>query len=356
MASGVQMPRADEGAQGQAEGRGEDVLAIENLHVEFQRGELRTHAVRGLNVTLRSGIITGVAGESGSGKSASAMAAMGLLPRGTKVTGSIRYRGQELLGLPERRLQRFRGGDVAMIFQETATALNPVIKVGAQLTMATKAHLQGSRPEIRERVRDSLSAVRLTDHDRVLHSYPHELSGGMCQRVVIAMALSCGSKVLLADEPTTALDVSVQGEILALLRSLVAERGLAVMMISHDLAVLAELCTDIVVMYRGEVVETGPVDVVLRSPVHPYTRALIDCLPRLRDQRASLPEIVRRPVQGSLEKGCRYRDRCPWASDVCLERPQLAPFESTDRWVRCLRAAELDAVAPSFPEEVPHHA
>jgi oligopeptide/dipeptide ABC transporter ATP-binding protein len=323
----------------------DDILAISDLHVEFRRGGQRTPAVRGLSVSLQAGRIVGVAGESGSGKTASALAAMGLLPDGTHVTGSIRYRGTELLGMPERLLRQCRGRDIAMIFQETATALNPVIRVGQQLTMATRAHFGGSRAQALDRVRAALADVQLRDADRVLRSYPHELSGGMCQRVIIAMALSCGSKVLLADEPTTALDVSVQEEILELIRGLVAERQLAVMMISHDLAVLAELCDELIVMYQGEVVETAAADVALRAPAHPYTKALLDCLPRLHGDRAALPEIAQRP---DLPGGCRFRSRCDFASDACREHPDLAPLGGRGdggRQVRCWHSDQVLAAS-----------
>lgn len=321
---------------------GEEMLQIDDLHVEFRRGTVRTEAVRGLGVSLRAGRILGVAGESGSGKTASALAAMGLLPTGTKVKGSIKFRGRELIGMSEKEWRRLRGRDVAMIFQETATALNPVIRVGSQLSMATRAHLQGSKQDVEERVLSALADVRLHDTDRVLRSYPHELSGGMCQRVIIAMALSCGSKVLLADEPTTALDVSVQEEILQLIQGLVVERQLAVMMISHDLAVLAEICDDLVIMYRGEVVESGAADAVLRAPAHPYTRALLECLPKLHGEGSALPELAQYERDAGIEGGCRFRGRCPWAAEVCTRHPALGPVAGMEgRSTRCWRSADL---------------
>jgi oligopeptide/dipeptide ABC transporter ATP-binding protein len=336
---------------------GEELLAISDLAVEFRRGGMRTAAVRGLSVSLRAGTIVGVAGESGSGKTASALAAMGLLPDGTRVAGSIRYRGTELLGLPEKQLRNYRGRHMAMIFQETATALNPVIRVGPQLMMATRAHFGGNRAQAAGRVRQALADVRLTDTERVLGSYPHELSGGMCQRVIIAMALTCGSRVLLADEPTTALDVSVQQEILDLIRGLVAERQLAVMMISHDLAVLAELCDELIVMYKGEVVETAAADVALRAPAHPYTKALLDCLPRLHGAGGELPEIPQRPDPPG---GCRFATRCDFATDACREHPRLAPAgePGSGRLARCWHSDLVLAAsgAPADPAGGPVHA
>jgi peptide/nickel transport system ATP-binding protein len=321
---------------------GEELLRIEDLAVEFRRGSARTRALSGVGLALRAGGVVGVAGESGSGKTTAALAAMGLLPYGTLVEGSVRYRGVELIGLSERELRRYRGRHLAMIFQETATALNPVMRVGEQLMMAARAHGSGGRAEARERVVAALADVRLVDADRVLASYPHELSGGMCQRVIIAMALSCGSRVLFADEPTTALDVSVQQEILDLLRGLVERRGLAVMMISHDLAVLAEVCDELVVMYRGQVVEEGAAQTVLRNPAHPYTRALLECLPRLHGDRAQLPELGAGRDGPVPADGCRFRSRCGYAIEVCEREPALEPVGGEEhRLARCWRSESV---------------
>jgi peptide/nickel transport system ATP-binding protein len=317
---------------------GEPVLRIDRLEVEFGGGPARTTALRGVSLTLDAGRVLGLAGESGCGKTTSALAAMGLLARGAVVRGSVWYRGTELLSLPEKELRRYRGSHLAMIFQETTTALNPVIRVGDQLMMAARTHAGGGKAEARERVVAALDDVRLADPERVMASYPHELSGGMGQRIIIAMALSCGSRVLFADEPTTALDVSVQEEILELIRGLVARRGLAVLMISHDLAVLADACDDIAVMYRGEIVESGPAGIVLGRPAHPYTRALLDCLPTLRDRRDLLPELPA-AAGGGARRGCAYVARCGWAVDACLEPPPLSPvLDGQPRLSRCWRS------------------
>jgi oligopeptide/dipeptide ABC transporter ATP-binding protein len=302
---------------------GEEVLAIEQLRVVFHRAGVRTEAVRGLSLSLRSGRVLGVAGESGSGKTTAALAAMGLLPAGTLVTGSIRLRGQELVGLPDRELRAFRGRDMAMVFQETGTALNPVMRVGDQLMTAARANRSGTRNVLRAQIGSALDEVQLRDHDHVLRSYPDELSGGMCQRVLIAMALSCGAKILLADEPTTALDVSVQHEIIELIAGLVRRDKLAVMMISHDLGVLAEICDELVVMHMGEVVEIGPVEVVLAKPAHPYTKALLDCLPQLHGEKVVLPELSQYGEKVTSEGGCRFRHRCPLRAEVCETHPDL---------------------------------
>jgi oligopeptide/dipeptide ABC transporter ATP-binding protein len=333
---------------------GEEALTIRGLEVEFAVGPARTTALRGADLTLRAGAVLGVAGESGCGKTTSALAAMGLLPHGTVVRGSIRYRGTELVGLPEKELRRYRGSRMAMVFQETTAALNPVMRVGDQLMMTARAHGRCSRAEARERVLAALADVQLTDAERVMSAYPHELSGGMCQRVVIAMAVSCGSRVLFADEPTTALDVSVQHEILELLRDLVTRRGLALLMISHDLAVLADICDEIAVMYRGEIVEHGPAATVLAEPAHPYTRALLDCLPTLRGRRAALPELPSAPDDDTTSGGCRFRARCEYAIDVCQKPPALVPVRAGQpRRSRCWRSADVLELGHAAADESP---
>lgn len=325
---------------------GEEVLTVEGLRVVFNRGGVRTEAVRGLSLSMRSGRVLGVAGESGSGKTTAALAAMGLLPTGTAVTGSIKLRGHELVGLPDRELRAFRGRQIAMVFQEAATALNPVMRVGDQLMKAAQANRRDSRSVLKAQIESALDEVQLRNHDHVMRSYPDELSGGMCQRVVIAMALSCGSKVLLADEPTTALDVSVQREIIELIGGLVKRDKLAVMMISHDLGVLAEICDELIVMHMGEVVETGPIGDVLDRPAHPYTKALLDCLPRLHGEKVQLPELKQHWEKSTSEEGCRFRHRCPLRADVCETHPDLiavedGSHEGIPHAARCWRTAEL---------------
>lgn len=334
---------------------GEVVLTIEGLGVVFRRGGVRTEAVRGLNLSLRSGHVLGVAGESGSGKTTAALAAMGLLPTGTEITGSIKLRGKELVGLSDKELRPYRGKELAMVFQETGTALNPVMKVGDQLMKAAAAHHSGTKTELKAAIEQALDEVQLHDHEHVLRAYPDELSGGMCQRVVIAMALSCGSSILLADEPTTALDVSVQHEIIELIGGLVERDKLAAMMISHDLGVLAEICDELVVMYMGEVVETGPVDVVLHQPAHPYTKALLDCLPRLHE-KITLPDLTHYGVPVKSETGCRFRDRCPLRVDICETHPDLLTVEGegdgAPHAARCWRSdVMLAAASGSRPQQ-----
>jgi oligopeptide/dipeptide ABC transporter ATP-binding protein len=325
---------------------GDELLAVRGLEIEFGADRGSGHqAVRGIDIALRPGRVVGVAGESGSGKSSLALAVMGLLPPGTVVRGSIRYDGDELVGLAEKQLRRYRGSKIAMVSQESTAALNPTLRIGQQMRLVLRAHFSADRGQLAQRMVQALRDVQLHDVDRVLHSYPSELSGGMCQRVVIAMALACGSQVLLADEPTTALDVTVQGEIIRLLRGLVAQRGLALLMISHDLAVLNEICDDLVVMYRGEVVERGPITEVLRAPAHPYTRGLLNSVPRMSNRGTDLPTL---PMFDSAEApgtGCRFAGRCAWRVDACAERQVLLPVPAgavdPARAARCHRVDEL---------------
>jgi peptide/nickel transport system ATP-binding protein len=327
-----------------AGGSDASALSVRGLEVEFDvEGSARSIAVRGLDIGLSEGRVLGVAGESGSGKSSLALAIMGLLPRGSAVRGSIEYKGIELIGKPEAVLRKFRGSQIAMVSQETGGALNPTLRIGQQMRLVLRAHFSLDKAEISARSRKALEDVQMRDVERVLHSYPTELSGGMCQRVVIAMALACGSRVLLADEPTTALDVTVQGEIIRLLRDLVNDRGLALMMISHDLAVLNEICDDLVVMYRGEAVEKGPIGRVLGAPAHPYTRGLLSSIPRMSNRGGELPVLPAAGAGRGAPDGCAFADRCRWRIDRCDEKPPLVPVEGSGahRLARCHRAEEV---------------
>jgi oligopeptide/dipeptide ABC transporter ATP-binding protein len=315
----------------------DSLLEVRDLTIDFTGGH-GPEAVRGLSLSLPPGRIVGIAGESGSGKSVSALSMIGLLPKTAQVDGSIRYRGQEMVGAPDRRWRSLRGQEIAMVFQETTSALNPVVNVGRQLMLAARRDGE-DKSAVADRVRAALSEVGLPDVDRVMRSYPHELSGGMCQRVVIAMAVSCGSKVLLADEPTTALDVCVQQEVLTVLRRLVASHGVSLVLISHDLGVLAEVCQDLIVMYRGEVMEQGPIGAILRKPANPYTAALLASLPRLDGSSTAAPPTATSALSERSGAGCPFRARCSWAVDRCGTDPELTPFAG--RHVRCWRAAEV---------------
>jgi peptide/nickel transport system ATP-binding protein len=301
---------------------GEPVLSVADLSVEYPTPTGPLRAVSRFTMSVRPGQVVGIAGESGSGKTAVALALMGLSPSGAAVSGSIRLGDQEMAGRSEQAWRRTRGHVASMVFQETQAALNPTVSIGTQVSAVFSSSLGLPRREARSETVEALRRVQLTDVDRVMRSYPHQLSGGMCQRVVIAMAVSCGSRILIADEPTTALDVRVQQEILGLIRRFAETEGLAVVLISHDLSVLEDMCDELIIMYQGEIAETGPTRDVLTSPQHPYTRQLLACSPRLGTTATRLAEIPK-AQRTWPEGGCLYRSRCDVAFEKCGEHPQL---------------------------------
>ncbi|MFC7381243.1 ABC transporter ATP-binding protein [Sphaerisporangium rhizosphaerae] len=252
------------------------VLSVEGLTVSIGGHEI----LRGVDLLLRPGRVHGLAGESGSGKTMTGLAALGLLPHGARAGGRVALEGRDLLALSQRDLNAVRGRDIAMVFQDPATSLHPMLTVGRQITEHMRHHLRLGRAEARARAVDLLGKVRIPGPAAAFDRYPHQFSGGMRQRVAIAIALACGPKVLIADEPTTALDVTVQAGVLRLIRSLCDDLGLAVLLVTHDLGVMSAVADDVSVMREGLVLETGPRGRVLREPEHPYTRALLDALPR----------------------------------------------------------------------------
>jgi peptide/nickel transport system ATP-binding protein len=321
------------------------LLEVRELTVAFRTVAGPVYAVNGLDLDVRSGEIVGLVGESGSGKSVTSRAVMGLLPpRTSRVGGSIRLQERELVGLMESRYRRVRGEQIAMIFQDPLTALDPLYKAGEQVAEALRFHLRLSRAVARNRTRELFDAVGLPDASSMLDRYPHELSGGMRQRVMIAMALACEPELLIADEPTTALDVTVQAQILDLLRSLVRERGMALLFITHDLGVVRELCERAVVLYAGRVAEEGPVRALLEEPLHPYTAGLAASIPVIASRRRRLPQIPGTPPDAAvIPPGCAFADRCPVALERCrVERPRLEPVRE-GHGSACHRSAELAA-------------
>jgi peptide/nickel transport system ATP-binding protein len=316
------------------------LLQVSDLKVQFNSPTGKLTAVDGVSFTLPAGRTLGLVGESGCGKSVTSLALMGLTT-GT-VTGSIRCEGQELVGQPSRVLQRLRGDRMAMIFQEPMTSLNPVYRIGDQIVEAIRAHRSVSDREARELAIEALRRVRMPAPERRVDDHPHNLSGGMRQRVMIAMALACTPALLIADEPTTALDVTIQAQILDLLRALKSESGTAVLMITHDLGVVAELCDDVVVMYAGGVVEQAPVDALFEDPQHPYTLGLLGSIPRIEEDKARLAAIPGRvPHPQAMPQGCRFNPRCPFAIDRCrVEAPPLVEI-APGHTVACWRAPLL---------------
>ena len=324
---------------------GASLLEIRGLDVEFRTSMGRVRAVNGVDLDVRAGEIVGLVGESGSGKSVTSRAVMGLLPRRTStIRGSIRFGGDELVGLAERTYRHVRGERIAMIFQDPMTALDPLYTAGEQVSEALRFHFGLSRGAARERVRDLFGQVGLGEPDKMFGAYPHQLSGGMRQRVMIAMALACEPELLIADEPTTALDVTIQAQILELLRDLVRERGMALLLITHDLGVVHELCERAVVLYAGRVAETAPVADLFAAPRHPYTAGLAASIPSLLTRRRRLPQIPGTPPDAaSLPAGCAFAPRCPAALDRCREvQPELSPV-AVGRAAACHRSRELAA-------------
>ncbi|HUQ43286.1 MAG TPA: ABC transporter ATP-binding protein [Candidatus Limnocylindria bacterium] len=323
------------------------LLEIRNLDVEFRTIAGPVHAVNGVDLDVRAGEIVGLVGESGSGKSVTSRAVMGLLPRRTStIRGSIRMAGDELVGLPERTYRRVRGERVAMVFQDPMTALDPLYPAGDQVAEALRFHFGLGRGPARARVRELFGQVGL-DADAVIDAHPHQLSGGMRQRVMIAMALACEPELLIADEPTTALDVTIQAQILELLGRLVRERGMALLLITHDLGVVRALCERAVVLYAGQVAEAGPVEALFAEPLHPYTAGLAASIPRIGERRRRLPQIQGTPPDPiAIPPACPFSPRCPIAIEICrIERPPLRPVGPAHT-AACHRSDELAAGLP----------
>ena len=295
------------------------LLEVEDLRIGFPVGSRTVELVRGLSFTLDAGEALGLVGESGSGKSQTALALMRLLKPPVRVLGGrIRFEGRDVLGLDRAALARLRGGTISMVFQDAMAGLNPAFTIGQQLVAVIRAHREISRRAARDAAVEALSLVRIPDPAARLEQYPHQFSGGMRQRALIAMAVACRPKLLIADEPTTALDVTVQAQIMQLLTELRRELGLSLLFITHNLDLMAEVCDRMVVLYGGMLMEEGRVETVFASPRQPYTRALLACVPRLEDPPGSLRPIEGAPpVAGRLGPGCPFEPRCGRPIDVC---------------------------------------
>ena len=291
------------------------------VHLFTQRGIVA--AVDGVSFSLAAGRALGIVGESGCGKTMTALSLMRLLPSppARVVSGSIRFQDEDVLTLNPERLRALRGGEMAMIYQDPQTSLNPVFTVGEQIAEAVRLHRNDSRSAANARAAEMLRLVNIPDPDRVARAYPHQLSGGMRQRAVIAMALACDPKLLVADEPTTALDVTIQAQILDLLRKLRGELGMAVILISHDLGVIADLVDEVAVMYAGKIIEHAPVRALFADPRHPYTQGLLRSVPSLETREHRLRTIEGTvPPPLAMPAGCRFNPRCALAMDICRER------------------------------------
>jgi peptide/nickel transport system ATP-binding protein len=310
-------------------------LEVDHLRTHFHTRAGVVKAVDGVSFTIAPGRILGLVGESGSGKTVTGFSIMGLVdPPGRIVGGSIRLEGRDLAGLDEAGWRAIRGKRVAMIFQDPMMTLNPVLRVDTQMVEAVLAHEHVSREAALERAREALARVGIPSPDERLRSYPHQFSGGMRQRVAIAIALLHRPALIVADEPTTALDVTIQGQILAEMQKLVREAGTSLLWITHDLAVVAGLADDVCVMYAGRIVEQGTVDAVLDRPLHPYTRGLLDSVPSRNRRGVPLAQIPgNSPSLLALPQGCAFRNRCSRATDTCLAEPPL--YDVDERRVRC---------------------
>lgn len=328
------------------------LLAVDNLRTYFDTEGGLARAVDGVSFSIDAGKTLAVVGESGCGKTVTALSILQLVPMppGRFESGEIRFRGKNILKLSPQELRKLRGGDIAMIFQEPGTSLNPVFTIGHQVGEAIALHRpEIPRSKIRNEVLNALKAVHVSDPERRLDQYPHEMSGGMKQRIMIAMALACKPQLLIADEPTTAVDVTIQARILDLLKSLQADHHMAILLITHDLGVVAELADEVVVMYAGKVIERGPVGEIFDNPRHPYTLGLFNSLPRIDEKKQRLETIEGSvPPATHFPPGCRFRDRCRWAAEKCPEEPPLIEIGSGHAvacWYHDV-IAEKRAVAP----------
>jgi peptide/nickel transport system ATP-binding protein len=331
------------------------ILQVHDLHTQFNTLDGVVRAVDGVSFELERGETLGIVGESGCGKSVTALSILRLIPTetGRIASGSIRFEGEELTALSEEAMKRLRGHRISMIFQEPMTSLNPVLTVGTQIAENVVRHLGVSWRAARDRACEMLDLVRIADAKRRLGEYPHQLSGGMRQRVMIAMALSCDPQVLIADEPTTALDVTIQAQILDLMLELKEKTGTAIVLITHDLGVVAETTQRVVVMYAGRKVEEAPVEVLFEEPLHPYTRGLMRAIPRLdleadaagtRPRLQEIPGLV--PILTRPILGCAFAPRCSFATDRCRVEPPPLVDAGAGHTVACWEVERVRATAP----------
>jgi peptide/nickel transport system ATP-binding protein len=325
-------------------GERNDLLWIDGLSVDFATDHGWANVISDVSFGVGQGEVVGLVGESGSGKTVTGLSILGLVPSppGRLTGGHIWFDGRDLTAMSERQLRDIRGNDIAMIFQEPMTSLNPAFTVGDQISETFRRHRGGSRRAGRKRAIEVLELVGIPNAGRRVHSYPHEFSGGMRQRAMIAMALTCEPKILLADEPTTALDVTIQAQILDLLSSMRDSIGMGVLLITHDLGVVAETCDRVVVMYAGQVVERSPIEPIFERPRMPYTEGLLSAMPQVGAASGRLASIPgRTPEPWNMPTGCRFHPRCPYTLPKCTEGPiRLLPV-GPERDSRCVRTDEL---------------
>ncbi|MED4753672.1 ABC transporter ATP-binding protein [Brevibacillus choshinensis] len=320
------------------------MLTIDNLRTSFLQSGNKLTVIEGVSLTVEPGETVGVVGESGCGKSVTSMSIMQLLGRNVEMSGSIRFQDKELLTLSDKEMQKIRGNEIAMIFQEPMTSLNPLHPIGKQISEPLRRHLGLSKQAAKERTIELLRQVGIPRADEIISDYPHQLSGGMRQRVMIAMAMACEPKLLIADEPTTALDVTIQAQILELMKKVRNERGTSIMLITHDLGVVAEMCHRVIVMYAGQIVEEADVKKLFDDPKHPYTRGLMKSMPSVnvnQERLDAIPGAV--PMLSEMPAGCRFAPRCSQVMDICREKnPELLPVSDSQK-CRCWLYREGEA-------------
>ncbi|MFX3619603.1 MAG: ABC transporter ATP-binding protein [Sporolactobacillus sp.] len=326
------------------------LLTVENLQIQFDTYNAHIQAVRGVSFDLNKGETLAIVGESGSGKSVTSKALMGLIPNppGKIKSGTIEFEGKDLVENSEKEWMRIRGRDISMIFQDPMTALNPTMKIGKQIMEGLIKHQNMSKHDARERSIELLKQVGIPNPENRVDEYPHQFSGGMRQRVVIAIALACNPKILIADEPTTALDVTIQAQILDLMRDIQKNTGTAIILITHDLGVVSNLAQRVAVMYGGKIVETGTLDEIFYSPKHPYTWGLLSSMPKLHAKTDKLLAIPGTPPDlSNPPKGCPFAPRCPYAMKICVDHmPDYTHLSKTQKAACWLQDARAPKVKP----------
>jgi len=313
------------------------ILKVSDLQVEFRVNKKMIKPIEGVSFQMQKGEVLGMVGETGSGKSLTAHAIVGLSAlAGGVIGGRIEFEGQDLLSLSESEMQSIRGGQIALIPQNPMTSLDPVYRVGDQIIEALRQHVKISKREARQQVLEVMAKLNIPNPERVFHQYPHQLSGGLKQRIVIAIGVCTNPKLLVADEPTTALDVTVQAQIMRLFKEMIVERGISLLLITHDLGVIAQVCDKVAVMYAGNIVEFRSIEALFNNPRHPYTKALLGCIPTIGMAKGSLSAIYGNvPSSGVYPRGCRYHPRCPHADEQCQKT--MPPFIEVEDavWVAC---------------------
>lgn len=333
----------------------QNLLEIDGLKTIFSTENGPVTAVDGISFSIAPGETLGVVGESGCGKSVTAESIMRLLnEKSTRYEGAINFKGENLLALPEHKMRDIRGNEVSMIFQDAMTSLNPVYTIGNQISESIMIHQNLNAKQAMEKSIEMLKLTGIPSPEKRVHEYPHEISGGMRQRVMIAMALSCKPSLLIADEPTTALDVTIQAQIIDLINDLKQESNMSVIMITHDLGVVAEVCTRVVVMYLGQVIEEADVNSLFTKPLHPYTKGLIKSIPRIDGDRTQklhmIPGTV--PSLSNIPKGCRFAPRCAFADEKCLNEAPILEVANASQKVRCWHYEKIENGEASQHEAV----